>query len=96
MNSLLRYALVALLLIVGVVLLSVCADGLGEGCGHACCTGADRSRPLQRLARRLKSRLRSAVDMMLLLLSGAGQGVAASSAPPSPVRVIAQLSALRI
>jgi hypothetical protein len=96
MESLLKFTLIALLVITSVVLLSVCADGLGIACGHVCCTGANRSRPVQRLARRLRIVFRSAFDWARLLLGGPSSGLAVLHASASSVPTLLKVSALRI
>lgn len=96
MNSLLKYAIIVLLIIVGAVLLSVCADVVGAVCGHTCCTGTDRGRRIQRLARKLRSVSRSVVDLALLLLGGATRGIAASINSLASVEALLKVSALRI
>lgn len=96
MNSLLKYAIIVLLVIVGAVLLSVCADGVGAVCGHTCCTATDRGRRMQRLARKLRSVFRSIVDVALLLLGGATRGIAASISSLASTGALLKVSALRI
>jgi len=47
-----RYAVIALVLVIGVVGLSLCADAHGAECDHLCCRGASHSAPLERIVRR--------------------------------------------
>lgn len=96
MDSLFKYALIALLVVTSIVLLSVCADGLGIACGHVCCTGANRSRPIQRHARRLRMVFRSAFDWLLLLFGGRSRGLDVLPASVSSVPILLKVSALRI
>ena len=95
MSSLLRYTIIALLIVIGAVMLSVCADGSSGACGHTCCTGADRGRRLRRLARKLRSTFRSALDLALLLC-GAARDMATSTASWAPTQALLKVSALRI
>jgi len=94
MNAL-RVLFIILLVVVSVLVLSVCADGIGAGCGHACCTGLQRSRSLRRLARRLKCVCRSAMDLMLLM-GGFTRGACTPCAPPASMPALLKVSALRI
>jgi hypothetical protein len=96
MNGLLKSALVVLLFILGVVLLSVCPDGLGAGCEHPCCTNADRSRSLQRLVRRLRSACRSTAGPLLMSLDGAAARMADSWSCLASAQPIPKVSPLRI
>ncbi len=96
MNTLARYAFVALVLVAGVVGLSLCADALGAECAHLCCSGADRSKPLVRLVRRVHRAIASAISPAVLQVVGALHAARAtldslSLAPPS-----LQASSLRI
>lgn len=96
MSGLLKSALVVLLFIVGVVLLSVCSDGLGVGCDHPCCTSADRSRSVRRLVRRLKSACQSAVTLPLMSLEGAVIGMADSYSSLASAQPVPEVSPLRV
>ncbi len=51
-NTLGTYAVIALVLVIGVVGLSLCADAHGAECDHLCCRGASHSAPLERIVRR--------------------------------------------
>lgn len=94
MNAL-RILLIVLVLVVGVAVLSLCGDGIGVGCTHACCTGSERPRSLQRLARRLKCVCRSFVDLWLLMGSFT-RGAYASCASLASTPALLKVSALRI
>jgi hypothetical protein len=96
MDSLFKYALIALLVVTSIVLLSVCADGLGLACAHVCCTGANRSRPIQRHARKLRIVLRSAFAWALLLFAGQPRGCALQRTSVFLVPTLLKVSALRI
>jgi hypothetical protein len=95
-NGLLKSALIVLLFIVGVVLLSVCSDGLGVGCDHPCCASADRSRSFRRLGRRLRSACRSSVGPVLVSLERAVTGMADSWSSLASAQPIPKVSPLRI
>ena len=53
MNMLLKYLVIGLVVLISVVAFSVCAEGVGDACGHSHYPGGDRSHPLRRLARRV-------------------------------------------
>jgi len=63
MSNLLKFFLVAVVLLAGIVVLSVCAEGLCSVCSHDCCDGADRSRPLMRFARGMRGVFASALSL---------------------------------
>ncbi len=45
MNKLLRYIVIALLVVVGVIVLAVCSEGVCSSFAEVCCGGARRSQP---------------------------------------------------
>lgn len=47
MDKLLRYVVIALLVVVGVVVLAVCSEGACQTCAEACCGGARRSQAVR-------------------------------------------------
>ncbi len=83
-NSIAGYLFVALVLVAGVVGLSLCADMLGAGCEHLCCSGADRSQPLARSIRRLLSAFFSTTAATLGPLEHASRALIT----PGTVRVL--------
>jgi hypothetical protein len=50
MTSLLRYFVVFVMVLAGIIAFSVCAESPADACVLACCGGADRARPLGRFA----------------------------------------------
>lgn len=94
--NILKFFLIAFLIVFGVLALSVCADSIGIACVHACCTGLERSRPLARLARKLKCVYRSAFDRMLLLMGGSSRGLTLVSDSLVSTPALLKVSALRI
>ena len=96
MNSLLRYALIAVLIVIAIALASLCADGSGVGCSHACCKGVNRFRPLRRLARRLKLIHRSALNLLLLLLRGTPRGMTELCIPTVSIPPLLRFSVFRL
>jgi hypothetical protein len=52
-DSLLKFMIIALIVIASIAFVAVCDDALCVSCGHVWSGGADRSRPLSRLARNL-------------------------------------------
>lgn len=95
MNNLLRYFVIALALVVGVVVLSVmCADGLCSACGHVFVNGEDRLSPLARLARRLSGTAASVMSRGLQSFALASRELYAalpSFVPTPPLVVVAPL-----
>lgn len=94
MNAL-RILFIVLVLVVGVVVLSLCGDPIGVGCAHAYCAGPERSRLLQRLARKLKYVCRSFMDLWLLM-GGVEHGGNASCVSLASTPALLRISALRI
>lgn len=92
----LKLLLIMSLIIVAVVVLSVCADGLVLGCAHLCCTRAEPSRSLVRLARRLKFVRLLALDLLLLVAGGFSRGLFAVAASLDPTRAQLKVTTLRI
>jgi len=95
MNAL-KFLVIILLVVVAVVILSVCADGLAFGCSHACCTGIERSRFQARLARRLKCVRRSIFDLIWLLMGWLSRILSLATVSPNSTPVLLKVSALRI
>jgi len=90
------YVIVALVLVIGVVGLSLCADALDAECGHLCCSGASHSAPLERSVRRALAVLAASAAFalpMFVLSSPWARSTLKSVAPSiTPLR----LSPLRI
>jgi len=63
MSSWLKCFVIIIVLLAGIVVLSVCAEGFCSVCAHDCCDGADRSRPLVRLVRGLRGVFASALSV---------------------------------
>ena len=95
-SGLLRSALVVLLFIVGVVVLSVCSDGLGVGCDHPCCASADRSRSVRRLVHGTSSARQSIIEALLVSLERAVTGMAASCVALASDQLMLKVPPLRI
>lgn len=96
MNRLLGYLAIALLLLVGIVILAVCGEGLCSMCEHGAYTASDRSNPLQGLIRRIRSAFTFTLSFALLLIAFVARGLALTlqSGPPAPV--LLRVSSLRI
>ncbi len=91
---LLKYLLIGLVVLIGVVVFSVCAEGVGDVCGHSHCTGGDRSRPLRRLARRVVGALSATCSLGPECFASASRGIfsaAASLLPVSPPLIAVSL-----
>jgi len=65
MDSLLKFMIIALILIVGVAFVAVCDDAFCVSCGHVWSGGADRSCPLSRFARKICAVLAAAFSSAL-------------------------------
>ena len=70
-TSLLKSALIALVLIVGATLFVGCAEGVGVECEHACCSSALHARLFQRIVRGLKQVRLCGTGPLLTWLHGA-------------------------
>jgi hypothetical protein len=96
MSGPLRSALVVLLFVLGVVLLSVCPDGVGAVCEHPCCASADCLRSIQRLIRRLTTISGSALGTPHVWVDRAGARLAHSWSSMTPAQPFGRVSPLRI
>lgn len=63
--GLLKTVILTVLIVLAVIPLAVCMEVGDAGCAHACCTGADRSRPLHRALRRARLLVKSAASAAL-------------------------------
>jgi hypothetical protein len=73
MTSLLKHAIVFLMIVSAVIAFSVCAESSFDACMQACCGGADRSRTLGRIARFLSAGCLFAVSIALALSARASE-----------------------
>jgi hypothetical protein len=89
MTSLLRYFVVFVVVLAGVIAFSVCAESPADACVLACCGGADRARPLGRFAAMSVS---SACVAIARMSSGFRMAVASPALDPALLRA----SSLRI
>jgi hypothetical protein len=91
MNMLLKYLVIGLVVLISVVAFSVCAEGIGDACGHSHCSGGERSQPLRRLVRRVVGTLSATFSLGPERFASASGGVflAASSLLPVSPPVIA-------
>jgi hypothetical protein len=65
-----RYAIVAIVVFACLFAPSPSLEGVDVCCTHDCCTGTYLSRPVQRLAARLKSALTAGLAAMLVQVTG--------------------------
>ena len=95
-NDLLRYLLVALVLVAGVVALALCADGPCSAEAHVCFSVADHSRPPWRVARRLGKVRSSAVSLAFPVPALTSRGFRSALAEFVPALDLLKVSSLRI
>jgi len=95
-NDLLRYLLVALVLVAGVIGLALCADGRCSAEAHVCFSVADRSRPPWRVAQRLGKVRSSAVSLGFPVPALASRGFRSAPAEFVPALALLKVSSLRI
>jgi len=96
MSILLRYFAVAILVVAAVLVLSICGEGAGVGCAHACCGGADRPSALSRFFRRLAGAHASVASLGLILLALASRVFELVLAEFVPTPALLRASSLRI
>jgi len=96
MSTLLKYCCVLVMILIGIIAFSVCAECPLDSCGQVYCGDADGSRPLGRVASRLFGALLSAGSMALMAFAVASpwfrSAVAALVRAPATMRT----SSLRI
>jgi len=95
-NTLGIFIVIALVLVIGVVGLSLCADALGADCEHLCCRAASHAAPLERVVRKAWTTVAPSAALALPLFVLASQrtraafATLASSLAPSgavPLRI---------
>lgn len=96
MNDFLRYSAIALVLLVGIVVLAVCGEGLCSLCEHMACAPSDRSKPLLSLVRRVCGALASAISIAVLPLALQVRGLSMAFRSDPPPLALLQVSPLRI
>jgi hypothetical protein len=95
MSNLLKYAMVFVMILVGIIALSLCAECSLDACGKVLCGGVEGSRPPGRLASKLTGAfLSAAMGLGLFAMSSTRLNSALVSfvREPSPLRA----SSLRI
>ena len=96
MNHLLRYLVIALMLVAGVALVALCDDCFDAACGHPCCVGASSSRPMQRVVRRMLERLGAMISLVAFAPGFAAGEVCCNSRMPVGLATLGAVTALRI
>jgi len=96
MNNALRYVVIALVLVAGLFVLVVCADGLCSACSHAFDDNADRSKPLLRLARRLRALSAAVSSEALAQLSVIPHSLPSALTSLAPIPALERVVSLRI
>lgn len=96
MSVMLRFLFIAMVLVVGVLGLAACAEGLCAECSHLCCSGADRSEPLSHLARKLAGGCGSVTALAREMFATALVSHRPVAASFVPVPALLRASSLRI
>lgn len=95
-GGLIKAVLMTVLIVLAVIPLAVCMEVADAGCAHACCTGADRSRPLQRALRRARALVKAATTTALASLTGTVGLITSLAAHLTPAPNLTQAVPLRI
>lgn len=96
MNGLLKFLMIAAVLLISVIVLTLCADGLCSACSHECCSGADRSRSFLSSARRMCADFASNMSCALAPFGLASQRTLVARAAVVPTPALLRASSLRI
>jgi hypothetical protein len=96
MNMLLKGLVIGLVVLISVVAFSVCAEGVGDVCGHSHCAGGDRSQPLRRLARRVVRTLSATFPLGVECFASASRGVFSAVSSLLPASRLAMTVSLRL
>jgi hypothetical protein len=96
MSSLLKYAMVFAMILIGIIALSLCAECPLDACMQAFCSGTDGSRPPGRIVSGLTGACLSAASMALGLIAGASPRVCSAVAAFVRVPALLTASSLRI
>jgi hypothetical protein len=96
MSTLLRSAVIVVLVLVAIVVLMACGEGLCGECADGCCVNADRFESLRRAARRILGALGRVVLAVSSLLGTVLRSLSSAFELPAPSLAIAQVSSLRI
>ena len=96
MSNFFRYLAIALLLLVGVVILAMCGEGLCSICEHVAYPASDRSTTLLGLIRSMSGAFVSALSFALLFFAFASRGLAPAFGSPRTAPVLLRVSTLRI
>ena len=95
MPSVLRYVIIALVIVTAVAVLSVCGASGCEICAHVSGARADRSEPLRRIVRAILGALDMGVAAALSIRTALHRGPAAPGAVPPASFVLTPCSVLR-
>jgi len=96
MDSLLKFMIIALILIAGIAFVAVCDDASCVSCGHVWSGGADRSRPLSRLMRKLCIVLAAAFSSALAWCEMTYRRATTTPASFACIPALERVSSLRI
>ena len=96
MSLLVRWLIVAMVLVVGVLGMAICAEGTGAECDHLCCGGADRSRPANHLVRKAMSARTSVARFARSAFTFESQAPDSLAASFIPAPALLRASSLRI
>lgn len=95
MSTLLRYAFIACVVLVAVVVTMACGEMFCGECVDACLPRADRTHP-GHLLRRLVAALRHATPAVLCSIAGGTPAAASPSGDAAPLLALSKASTLRI
>lgn len=96
MPSILRFVIIALVVLVAVVVLGACGEVICGPCADASCARADRSETARHTLRRILSALGSGVTAAFLALGPLLRRFVAGDTDARPSFALAPISALRI
>ena len=96
MSSILRFAIIALVVLAAVVVLGACGEVICGPCADASCARADRSETARHTLRRILTALGTGVDAAFLALGPLLRRFVAGRTNARPSFALAPISALRI
>jgi hypothetical protein len=95
-STLLKCLVVVLAVVVGVLIIAACGDLLCSACAHACCTRADRSGPLRRLAQWIGRACSSAAAHVLTPVATGARMLQVALEPCLSAPTLLRVASLRI
>jgi hypothetical protein len=96
MNLALRVLVLALVLVFGIALSVACADVFCSSCDSICCSAADRSRPLSRVAQRLRGSCTAMLSRLMPVFALTSERLCSAYVATMPLPASLKVAALRI